>query len=414
MSFLLAASVAVALRAEPLSRADTRLGPVIACAALATWAVTSAAIAGDVTAAGGVVALSGAVAAVLVVSRRRSVAQGEVLAAAVVAVGALTALTGWIGVAWRVSPWALEDQGLWRGATTLGYANAAAGLLTPLFLLALARLVSRPLAPVDVGVICLLLVGLGATLSRGGAVALAAGATVLIALIGVRPTLRVAAPAVAGAVIVLAGLLPSMASSQPNRPVLAAAALVLGLGVAAVLTKMNTRVVGALLAAAVTVVPLLFVVAEDRGVGSIDAVSRARLSLSSPDRADVTRAVLRLAAERPVTGTGPGRAILEWADDDGSRLVSRYAHNEYLQVLAELGVVGLALVLVLMAAFARTLWCARRTAPSAQLWAGVVAGSVALGVHSALDFLWHLPVVPLVGVLLIGTVTSTTFGGRQT
>ncbi len=408
MFFLLAASLISALRAEPLSHTDVRMSPVLAWGALAVWAVISAAIAGDVATARGVVALSGAMAAVLVVCRRTSGAQREVLAGAVVAVGALTALTGWIGVAWRVFPWGLEDQDLWRAATTIGYANAAAGVLTPLTLLALARLVSRPLAPLDVGVACLLMVGLGATLSRGGAVALAAGITVLTATLGVRPTLRVGAPPAVGAVIALAGLVPSMASSQPERPVLATAALVMGLLTAVSLSRMRPRVVAALLAVAATI-PLLLVVAEDRGGSSIKAVSRARINLSSPDRADVARAALDLAGERPLTGTGPGRATLEWVEEDGVKVVSRYAHNEYLQVLAELGVVGLALVLMLLAALAQTLRRARAGAPSPQMWAGVVAASVALAVHSALDFLWHLPAVPLVGVLIIGTVTPTSF-----
>jgi hypothetical protein len=40
---------------------------------------------------------------------------------------------------------------LWRAATTLTYANAAAGLLVPLALLAVARLAARPGVPAKVG-----------------------------------------------------------------------------------------------------------------------------------------------------------------------------------------------------------------------------------------------------------------------
>jgi hypothetical protein len=36
------------------------------------------------------------------------------------------------------------------------------------------------------------------------------------------------------------------------------------------------------------------------------------------------------------------------------------------------------------------------------LWAGCAAGLGAMTVHSGLDFLWQLPVIPLTGALLAG------------
>jgi O-antigen ligase len=65
------------------------------------------------------------------------------------------------------------------------------------------------------------------------------------------------------------------------------------------------------------------------------------------DRFGAVRAALALAADSPLTGTGP--AALVWTGRDGRVLVGRYAHNEYVQVLTELGTVGLTFLLALLA-----------------------------------------------------------------
>ena len=116
------------------------------------------------------------------------------------------------------------------------------------------------------------------------------------------------------------------------------------------------------------------------------------------------RAALSLAADRPIAGVGPGWRSFAWTDADGSRRVAEYAHNEYLQVLAELGVVGLVLLVALLAAVGSIVRHGRRAAPSIEIWAGVAGGLVAVAVHAASDFGWHVPAVPLTGALLVGIV----------
>jgi hypothetical protein len=197
VAIVLVLALFAALRVRPWSMDDALLPPVGAGAALAAWAAVSATVVGDITAALPVIALLAGVVVVLVAVRRLTRGQRDALAAAVVAVGGLAAAAGWVGVAWRVTPWALEDQGLWRAATTLTYANAAAGLLVPLALLAVARLIVRPGVPTIVAA-CLLLVGVGATLSRGGVLALAVGAAVLAILLGPGRTLWAVGPPTLG------------------------------------------------------------------------------------------------------------------------------------------------------------------------------------------------------------------------
>jgi O-antigen ligase len=101
---------------------------------------------------------------------------------------------------------------------------------------------------------------------------------------------------------------------------------------------------------------------------------------------------------------GPGWRRFAWTAPDGRPRVARYAHNEYLQVLAELGVVGLGLVLTLLAALGRLVWKRSGDAASPQLRAGAAAGLAAWAVHAAVDFGWHVPAVALTGAVLVGFV----------
>jgi O-Antigen ligase len=269
----------------------------------------------------------------------------------------------------------------------------------PLALLALAQRVARPRSHGLVLGGCLLLVGVGATLSRGGAVALAVGLVVLAWLLGPVRLLRAAGPCALGATLALLGLAPSMPVGRPPQTVLAVGALLVGLLVAAGAARLGRRavtvvVVGMAVLAAVLLPRVL--------AGTPPGILDSRASIASSDRVQAARAALRLVEHRPLTGAGPGRAALYWVDRDGRTLTIQYVHNEYLQVLAELGTVGLALLLVLLATVARMVWRGRDVAGTPATWAGVAAGLVALAVHSGLDFLWHVPAIPLTGAVLIG------------
>jgi O-antigen ligase/polysaccharide polymerase Wzy-like membrane protein len=417
---LLVVALIAALRWQRPTVAELRLGPVSAAAALAGWAVLEGVVrAAPMSAAQYVLLLAGVV-AVLLVCRRLDAGERELLLGGVLAVGLVVAATGWVGVALRLRPWALPDQGLWRAAGTLSYANAAAALLVPLALVALGMLAARPrsigLALAATG----LLAGAGATLSRGGFAGLLVGLFLLVLLVRAGQPLRAVVRAVAGpalgAAVALAGLLPAMPATAAPHPALGIAALVAGMAVTALLTRVRGPALAATLLAIVIVAGL--------AVGGLNTVGRApssvtdaagqiraaRLSVVSSDRSGATAAALHLLATRPLTGVGPGQATLRWTGQDGVLRVQRYVHNEYLQVTTELGVVGGGLLLWLLGALARLAWRGRTVASSQAssqvVWAGIVAGLGALAVHSAFDFVWHLPLLPLVAAVLIGVLTS--------
>lgn len=368
---------------------------------LAAWALLSASVAGDARRALGIVTLLAAVTVVAACCWRCTVPERDALARAVLGLGVLAALAGWAGVAWHASPWALVDQDLWRAAGALTYVNANAGLLAPLALLALARHADHR-TPITAVTVCLLLAGLGATLSRGGALALTAGLIALALASGARKLLHAAWGPVAGALVALAGLLPSIPVTAPARPLVALAALLLGAAVAVAVAvslpgperrpRLAARLVaGVVLAGAVAL--------------ASETVPAGRLTLDSPDRAGEVRAAFDLVSRHPVAGVGPAWSRYIWTDDDGRLRVARFVHNEYLQVLAELGAVGFVILVALFAAIGRLAWRNRTVSGPHWLWAGATAGLIAVAVHAALDFGWHVPAVVLTGAVLVGMST---------
>jgi hypothetical protein len=409
----------------------------VAAGLLAGWALIDGALHGDPIAGAGPALLATGCAVAVCAGRRLSDAGEDVLVGGLVAVGVVIAAAGWAGVALRLHPWAWQAQGLWRASSTLSYPNATAAVLAPLALLVLARLTTRRSVLLDLAAAGLL-TGLAATGSRAGLLAAAAGLTVLAAMRGGRPMARAAAGPVLGALVGTAGLLPSMPTGSPPRPALAAIALVAGLAAAAAVRRLPARIIAAVLAG--TVAAVAGAVAAVGSAGGLRGIAAARATLASPDRVDAWRAAFRLLAAAPLVGTGPGNARLHWVSADGVAGTMPYVHNEYLQVATELGAVGAALLAGLLLAAAWMLRTAPRTAAgtaastaprtaagtapraaastaprtaagiaastaageAGALRAGVAAAAAAFAVHSALDFGWHLPAIPLLMAALIG------------
>jgi hypothetical protein len=188
LATLLAAATAVALRGRHRPRWSWPLPWVCFAVAVAisVWTVTVAALHGSIGGSVPVIATVGGFVAAAVIVRCSDATQRELCAVAMVGVGALVGLSGWIGVAWHWQNWASPVLGVWRASSTLTYANAAAAILAGSSLLAVALLIERPASVSRVTALHLTLVGLGATLSRGGVLAFAAGVATLSMLAGVR------------------------------------------------------------------------------------------------------------------------------------------------------------------------------------------------------------------------------------
>jgi hypothetical protein len=369
-------------------------------AALAAWILGRAVAAGAYREAVGAVATVGVVVAVLAVLRHTGSIEREWCAEAAVALGLLVALSAWIGVAWRLPRFAILVEGkVWRGSSTLTYPNAAAAVLGPLALLALALFVARPRSAIRLTAGYLLLVGVGATFSRAAILAVGVGLVVLAAGVGWRAAVRHVPAPLLGAVVAVGALAPSIPVHASPRPSLAVAGLLAGWVVALVgLLPPRLRPVSLTVAAGVAVMIGIY----GLPTGSLRAVLASRGNLDSSGRTRGGMAALEMVARHPLAGNGIGRSWLWWTTPAGNGAVARYAHNEYLQILVDLGIVGLALLIWLLVTIALAVHRGRLTVQRPGLRAGCVAGLAALAVHSGFDFLWHIAVIPLLASLLIG------------
>ncbi|MHA6629104.1 O-antigen ligase family protein [Pseudonocardia sichuanensis] len=412
-AFYGAGTVLLLLGAAAAARATVRgrrppPGITTACACLGgfgLWALVSGHLAGDVAAAAPTAVLAVAAAAVAVSASGLPERPRRVLVGIVVAVAVVVAVSGWLGVALHLDPLALPSSGIWRAASTLTYANATAALLVVGLVLVAAR--PRTARPLPDPVTAVLLVGLVATMSRAGLLALLVACGVHVAVtrradlpLRIAVVLPAAAPA-------LAGLLPSLPAGAPPHPLAALAGAAAGLGVL-VLSRRGTAT-GIVAATAVTTAFVAVALLAATPVADAGRAVRAdRISASSAERADLARATAAEFGTAPLTGVGPGQLDLHYVDHAGVPVRARYTHDEFLQTAAETGVVGLAAVSAALLALARAALRGR-----SRDGAAAAALLAAFAVHSAFDFLWHVPVLPLLVVLVVAVLIPQHPSGRS-
>lgn len=133
---------------------------------------------------------------------------------------------------------------------------------------------------------------------------------------------------------------------------------------------------------------------------------RARLSDPSNDgRTDLWRVALNGFSTSPLHGFGAGMYQTLW---DRNRPHFAYvidAHSLYLQALAELGVGGLALLLVLLGAVFVGL-ARRARGEHRSLYGALLAVCVVWALRAGIDWDWEMPVVTLVFFAVAGTALS--------
>jgi hypothetical protein len=303
-----------------------------------------------------------------------------------------------------------------------GYANAL-GILAVLAILLLAGLTlesprTEAGAAGSASLVPLATV-LWLTLSRGAIVALAAGAVVLVLLAHDRAQALAAVlvlavfPALAILLAVHSDLTEqarSLAEAEARGRTLAWQLALLLVAAAATgalaprlarrLAPMAVAVTGTVLAAVVAVVlihgPIRL---AERASESFRApppvtqqdLNRRLLTLSGSWRADYWRVAWRMVEREPLLGEGGGSFERWWLQGRPVASYARDAHSLYLETLAELGPIGLAL---LAAALAVPLAALRRSR-AVPIAGGAAAAYVAFLVHAGLDWDWELPLVTL-------------------
>ncbi len=302
----------------------------------------------------------------------------EMAALSLACLGAVGALVGFAGLAWRWYPMAMPAQGLWRLSSTLTYSDAA-GLVLGLCLLVALGCDRSPLL-VRI-VVCLTAGGLLATQSRGAYVAFACACL----LVPARRYGEQLLPLVAGVVLGVA----AVASSPGNGPVPWLALVLAGAVAMAALDRRwvqrrwsqarRRNWVGAGALGGLIGLGLLLLHHE---------IALRALAPSDQDRSVEWSSALRQWASAPLLGVGPDRELAFRAADGTS---AHFAHNEYLQVGADAGIVGAGLLGLVALSLVRAL---RRVDVLSSCAVGAV---VCWAVAGAFDFDWHLPVVGLMG-----------------
>jgi O-antigen ligase len=425
----------------------TELAFVGGLAACALWALLSTvwspgATAPVLEAERGLLYVAAAAAAILLLSFREafSALLGGVVAGAVaVALYALATrlFPGRVGGAY-------DPSSGYQLAEPLGYWNAL-GLLTAIAILLAggfaahgSRLLTRALAAVSLVV---LLPTLYFTFSRGALVALVVGAIVQIAADARRARLLatglvLGAPALLGVFLAsryhaLTTPGDSLTTAQREGRELAAILVVLAvIAVAAALAlhladrrlhvsdRAGRLLVGLVAAAALLCAAGVLVAAG----GPVAAAERAAdtfrespppaegdlqrrlLSASGNGRSEYWRVVGVMILEEPLLGGGAGSFEAHWFRERSVAFHARDAHNLYLETLAELGPVGLALLLGTLALPLLALPSARRFAyaPAA------VGAFAAYLVHAGIDWDWEVPAVTVPAIFCAAVLLART------
>lgn len=159
---------------------------------------------------------------------------------------------------------------------------------------------------------------------------------------------------------------------------------------------------------------VLLVHAVPAGVTS-NVVERAA-SIADP-AADVSiqgrvhfwRSALAVFADHPLVGTGAGTfEAVHSAYQTDPRFYARDPHNVYLQLAAEMGIVGLAAAAFFLVSLVR-LWFrvyARGNIEERAVAAGIGVGLLAFLLHSGLDMDWFFPANPAMAFALVGVLAT--------
>jgi hypothetical protein len=131
----------------------------------------------------------------------------------------------------------------------------------------------------------------------------------------------------------------------------------------------------------------------------------ARLTTLQSNRYDYWHVAFEAFEHAPVIGVGAGGWAVWWLQKRPYSDGATDAHSLEVQTLAELGLIGLALLAVFLAAVGFVGRAALRADRAAA--AGPLAGCMVWLAHSPLDWDWQMPAVTLVAVLLAGALIGT-------
>ncbi len=117
----------------------------------------------------------------------------------------------------------------------------------------------------------------------------------------------------------------------------------------------------------------------------------------------------------PLTGTGSGTFQIWWTRDGDISETVIDTHSLYLQTAGELGLIGFALLIGLLGLnlFAGGRAAVRARGNKRSLLAAVSAGTLVFWLTSIFDWMWKLPVIPIVTLLLLAVLLTVDTAPEQ-
>ncbi|MEA2167033.1 MAG: hypothetical protein QOF76_333 [Solirubrobacteraceae bacterium] len=264
-----------------------------------------------------------------------------------------------------------------------------------------------------------LTLGLALTVSRGALLAAAAGLLVLIVATNRREQLAavvvtVVPGALAAAVAApLDGVASLTGTHRETEGAVVLAALVVLMALAMLAQRaLSTRLAGPLRLPAGSGILVVTLIAAGFGVavllGSGDhkrtlTPTAGRLTTLQSNRYEYWRVATRAFGDQPLRGVGAGGWAVRWLAERPFRESAHDAHSLYLQTAAELGIVGVVLLLTWFGGVA----LAARAGP-----VGLAAVCATYAVHVLLDWDFELPAASLPAMIAAGALLQSASATR--
>jgi O-Antigen ligase len=134
------------------------------------------------------------------------------------------------------------------------------------------------------------------------------------------------------------------------------------------------------------------------------AAGASRYETLQSNRYDYWRVAWHVFKQEPIRGVGAGGWAVAWLRLRTINEGAQDAHSLPLQTAAELGLVGVALLVAFLGGVAVAARRAYRVAPP--LAAGPIAAFVVYVAHAPLDWDWEMPAVTLVALILAGSLLA--------
>lgn len=142
---------------------------------------------------------------------------------------------------------------------------------------------------------------------------------------------------------------------------------------------------------------LFLAVATIAGSYRSGIVQRAASSVDTRDMSNIQRSLqwkagLRVFKDHPIAGVGPGALKIHMAENltpafykTGIETVSEHAHNEFIEIAADTGIVGLLLFLwIILTGFLITLRAQRQSSQSGDTWSSIHSAALFAGISGLL------------------------------